>query len=587
MTSEDERAQELVNDFVERKIDRRQFLQRSAALGLTFGAASALLAACGGDEEAAPPAEPAPAEPAPAEPTPPAEPAATEPAATGAAEAEGPLRSASRSTSSTSTQPSIRATSRSSRRIGVYEGLITYKPGTWEVVNVLAETFEPSADGLQFAFKLKEGIQFHGGYGELTAEDVKFSFERTAGLTKPAIESPYKGDWVALQEVQVTDTYSGTIILKEPFSALMSTTLPVYSGLVLSKKAVEERGEEYATSPIGTGPYEFVEWKPKQHVRVQRFADYGGASSDFLGTLWDELVFIPIEEDNAVSIALETGEVDFAQLGLSGVSEFEDNDDFTLHERVSLDYNWIGMNMRNPKLEDINVRQAIRYAVDVPAILEAAFEGRYEQATAILPPGMPIGYWEDAPLYERDLEKAQEFLAMASNPPTELEFKFTEETGATATAEIVQANLAEHRDHRDAQQAGLVGLLRAREGRAPEPRALLCRLHHEPGSLLVDRVVHLRPDRRLELDVLVRRGVRPAAQRGAQGERPGCAQRHVHRDAEALGRGRAHGLARLADEILRGSPGHRADAPAGRSHHPDRVPCRIALDSAGATGGAR
>ena len=91
MSSEDERAPKHVNDFVERKIDRRQFLQRSAALGLTFGAASALLAACGGDEEAAPPAEPAPAEPAPAEPTPPAEPAATEPAATGAAEAEGPL----------------------------------------------------------------------------------------------------------------------------------------------------------------------------------------------------------------------------------------------------------------------------------------------------------------------------------------------------------------------------------------------------------------------------------------------------------------------------------------------------------------
>ena len=73
---------------------------------------------------------------------------------------------------------------------GVFEGLVTYKPGTWEVVNKLAETFEPSADGLQFDFKLKEGIQFHGGYGELTAEDVKFSYERIAGLTKPKIDRP-------------------------------------------------------------------------------------------------------------------------------------------------------------------------------------------------------------------------------------------------------------------------------------------------------------------------------------------------------------------------------------------------------------
>ncbi len=56
---------------------------------------------------------------------------------------------------------------------------------------------------------------------------------------------------------------------------------------------------------------------------------------------------------------------------------------------------------------------------------------------------MPIGYWADAPLYERDLEAAQALLAQASDPPTELEFKFTEETGARETGEIVQANLAE------------------------------------------------------------------------------------------------------------------------------------------------
>ena len=164
---------------------------------------------------------------------------------------------------------------------------------------------------------------------------------------------------------------------------------------------------------------------------------------DFLGTLWDELLFIPIDEDNAAAIALEAGEIDFGALGLASVGQFEDNDDFVVHDRVTLNYNWIGMNILNPKLEDINVRQAIRYAIDVPAILEAAYEGRYERATAIIPPGMPIGYWEDAPVYERDLDQANQFLSQAANAPSELDFKFTEETGATEIAEIVQANLAE------------------------------------------------------------------------------------------------------------------------------------------------
>jgi peptide/nickel transport system substrate-binding protein len=444
MAPEDEKVEKLVDDYLERRVDRRGFLKRAGVLGISLSAASALLAACGGDEEEAaapPPAEPAPAEPAPAVTEPAAtEPAATEPAATGPSEASGPLRFRLLNDIINLDPAFYPAGSDELASQGVYEGLITYKPGTWEVVNVLAETFEPSADGLQFNFKLKEGIPFHGGYGEVTAEDVKFSYERIAD---PKLESPYQGDWAALQEVKVTDKYSGTIILKEPFSALMTTTLPVFSGVILSKKATEELGDGYATHPISTGPYEFVEWRPKQEVRLQRFADYGGASSEFLGTLWDELVFIPIDEDNAASIALEAGEVDFGTLGLVSVGQFEGNDDFVVHNRVTLNYNWIGMNTRSPRLEDINVRQAIRYAIDVPAILEAAYEGRYERATAIIPPGMPIGYWADAPVYERDLAKAQEFLSQAANAPSELDFKFTEETGSTEIAEITQANLAE------------------------------------------------------------------------------------------------------------------------------------------------
>jgi peptide/nickel transport system substrate-binding protein len=434
-------AKHLVDEFLARRIDRRQFLRRAAAAGISLSAASALLAACGGEEAAAPsapPAEPSGTEPAGTG-------AATEPAATQPAQAEGgTLKIRLLNDIINLDPPFIPASADEITGYGVFEGLVTYKPGTWEVVNQLAETFEPSADGLQFAFKLKEGIQFHGGYGELTAEDVKFSYERTAGLTKPAIDSPYKGDWSALQEVRVDGPYEGTIILKEPFAPIMSTTLPVFSGWVVSKKAVEERGDKFATSPIGTGPYEFVEWKPKQQASVKRFADYGGASADLLGTYFDEMIFVPIDDPNAADIALETGEVDFGQLSLPGIGRFEENDDFTVEKRTALDYTWIGMNIQSPKLQDINVRQAIRYAIDVPSILEGVFEGRYQRATAILPEGMPIGYWADAPVYDQDIDKAKSFLAQASNPPTELEYRHTNaDEGAKDTGEIVQANLAE------------------------------------------------------------------------------------------------------------------------------------------------
>lgn len=436
MAPHGDRVETLVDELRASRIDRRQFVRRATALGLSGSAVSALLAACGGGgQEAAPPP-----------------PAATGAAAsTGAAAAPPPeaapqggtLRIRLLNDVINLDPPFFPAAADENSMYSVYEGLITYKPGTWEIVNQLAETFEPSADNLQYHFKLKEGIQFHGGYGELTADDIKFSFERTAGLSKPAIDSPYKGDWVALKEVKVESTYEGTIVLKEVFAPIMATTLPVFSGWVVSKKAVEDRGKKYATNPIGTGPYEFVEWKPKQHVKLRKFADYGGASSDFIPAQWDEIVLVPIDEDNAADIALEAGEIDFAQISLPSIDRWQANGDYTVEKRTTLDYQWVGMNIENPKLKDVNVRQAIRYAIDVPSIIEAAFEGRWERASAILPPGMPIGYWKDAPIYDRDVDKAKSFLAKAANPPTELEFRHAPETGAKETAEIVQANLAD------------------------------------------------------------------------------------------------------------------------------------------------
>ena len=110
-----------------------------------------------------------------------------------------------------------------------------------------------------------------GGYGELTAEDVKFSYERIAGLTTPKLDSPYEGDWSPhLKEVigqgQAVghDRPQGAVRADHALDACRRRPAPI-----LSKKAVEERGEKFATDPIGTGPYEFVSWKPKQQVDPQ------------------------------------------------------------------------------------------------------------------------------------------------------------------------------------------------------------------------------------------------------------------------------------------------------------------------------
>jgi peptide/nickel transport system substrate-binding protein len=327
--------------------------------------------------------------------------------------------------------------------LSVYEGLVSYKPGTWEVVNTLAESITPAEDGLTIDFKLKEGVQFHGGYGEVTAEDVKFSFERIAGLTDPPLDAPYKGDWVSLDHVEVTGKYTGQIVMKEPFAALWTTTLPQSSGFILSKKAVEALGEAYPTSIIGTGPYELVEWTTNERYVLKRFADYGGNNADYAAPVeWDEILMLPISEHAAAEIALETGEVDFAEILGEAIDRFEANDDFVVHQRDTIDYRWIGMNVQHPNLSDINVRRAIRAAIDVPSIIEAVYDGKYSRTCSMIAPGQ-VGHWADAPCYERDLAQAQAFLAEAGNPSPELIMRFGPDEEGKAIGEIVQANLAE------------------------------------------------------------------------------------------------------------------------------------------------
>jgi peptide/nickel transport system substrate-binding protein len=316
----------------------------------------------------------------------------------------------------------------------VHQGLVAYKPGTWEVVNVLAESIEASPDGLRIDFKLKPGVQFHGGYGELTAEDVKYSYER---FIDPAVEASYKGDWAALDHVEVTGKYEGTIVLKEPFAPLWASTLPVTGGVIVSKKAVEEMGlEKYAIHPIGTGPYEFAEWTPDQKVVLKRFEGYWGEKPE-----WDEIQLIPIPDDSAAEIALETGEVDFAFIPLNSVERFQANSKFEVKAVPTLDYDGIFLNVQHPKLSDINVRQAIRYAVDVQAIIEGAYDGKYTRQCSLLTSGM-LGYWENAPCYER-VAKAKEYLQKAGLESLDVTLTLIDREDYRAAAEIIQANLAE------------------------------------------------------------------------------------------------------------------------------------------------
>jgi peptide/nickel transport system substrate-binding protein len=425
--------QQLTDLYRSGKISRRDFIRAAVLLGLSVSNISLLLAAC--TSENASTATPVPPEEVAATAAP-VQPTATPLPPTATAVPEPKILKLRMVSDLVTADPAFHpagADTITAETVG--EGLVTFKPGTWDVVNVLAESIEQSEDGLRIDFRLKEGVQFHKGYGELTADDVKFSYER---FIDPELDASYKGDWEALDHVDVTGKYTGTIVLKESFAPLWVSTLPVTAGIILSKKAVDEIGNEnYGINPVGTGPYEFAEWTPNQKWILKRFADYRGETPE-----WDEIHLMPITEDSAAEIALETGEVQGGFVAADAVERFEANDDFQVLSFTSVNYDGILLNVQHPKLQDINVRQAIRYGVDADAIVEAAYLGKATRACAALAPTV-LGYWKDAPCYERDVEKAKDYLAKAGLDSLDVTLTVINTELDRTVAEIVQANLAD------------------------------------------------------------------------------------------------------------------------------------------------
>ena len=317
-------------------------------------------------------------------------------------------------------------------------GLVQRKTGDkWDWELQAAESVE-QVDDTHIKFKLKPGITWSNGFGEMTAEDVKFSYERIAD---PANKSPYKDDWALLDHVEVADKHSGVIVLKQFFAPLWTSTLPEGSCSIVCKKAVEALPEKKFTTeiPAVSGPYMIKDWKPKQKTVLARNPEWKGEAP-----YYDEIHIVPIEDEKVAETGYEAGDLDFTRLSLATYARYKMKPPkaSTLVERPSLKYVWLGINVEHPLFQDIRVRQAVQKAVDVDAILEAAYFGQAARATGIIAPGL-VGH-RDNNLVARDLEGAKKLLADAgkgSGFKTNISVLNKQEY--LSAVQVLQANLAE------------------------------------------------------------------------------------------------------------------------------------------------
>lgn len=304
----------------------------------------------------------------------------------------------------------------------------------WELINDVAASIDMS-DPANIKFTLKEGLQWANGYGELTAEDVKFSFERHKD---EEVGSYIAGEFDALVEVEVTGKYSGVIRLEYASVPMWQLTIAWTGGILVSKKEVMENGGKLPLPPKATlNAYTFDEFSPGERMVLKADPNWRGEAPDF-----DEIIMIPIADTNAAEIAFAAGELDFLPLVNSTPEQLraQYGDEATVEVRPTIDFSWLGINAQHPALQDKRLRRAIQLAIDLESLMVVTYEGMdIAPATGFAAPGV-VGYRESK-LYGYDPEAARALIQEAGLEGHTVEIQHANYGMRTTQAQLIQANL--------------------------------------------------------------------------------------------------------------------------------------------------
>ncbi|MGI6457797.1 MAG: ABC transporter substrate-binding protein [bacterium] len=324
-----------------------------------------------------------------------------------------------------------------------YDGLMEFD-NDLNLQHCLAESYEVSEDNLTYTFHLRKGVKFHdnpcfpdGRGREMVASDVKYSYQR---VVDP--KNLPRGAWIFLdlvegaqefadgkaQEIsgfQVLDDYTFQIRLIKPFVPFIYRLAMTFA-FIVPREAVEHYGNDFFQNPVGTGPFKFVHWKPRQEVLMVRNTEYWKKDQDGVQLPYlDGVVYSLVSDYKTEFFKLETGEMDIiTSIHEDLWSRVIDEDmqllpnyqKYDLQTRDLFVVQYFGFNLEMAPFKDNKaLRQAINYAVDREDIIKYVMNGRGEPAAGIVPPSMP-GYTSDVQGYTYDPEKARQLLAEAGYP---------------------------------------------------------------------------------------------------------------------------------------------------------------------------
>ncbi|MBR3243778.1 MAG: ABC transporter substrate-binding protein [Parasporobacterium sp.] len=307
----------------------------------------------------------------------------------------------------------------------IFEGLVKATP-EGEIEPAVASEYEISEDATKITFTLRDGITFHDGT-PVTAEDVKYSIERYAGIQGE--ESAFS----IIKEIVIADENKIEVVLNEASSEfvyeLTCAILP------------QANDANITTNPIGTGPFKVASYVPGEDLVVEKYDGYWKSGFPYL----DEVDFKVVTDAKMAVNYLNAGTIDIYQYLTADQAATVSSDYNILEGSVNYVQGMFLNNAVKP-FDDIRVRQAIYYAVDRDMINEMIFGGKsHIIGTNMIPASKKYYNADTEKTYTHDVEKAKELLKEAGYPDG---FSFTitvpnNYAPHESTANIIAENLAE------------------------------------------------------------------------------------------------------------------------------------------------
>ncbi len=292
-----------------------------------------------------------------------------------------------------------------------YESLTFLNGDTGEVEPLLAESWEIE-DSTTYIFHLRQGVQFSNGE-PFNADAVVFTYE-----FNKAEESGIRiWSWQTVESLEKVDDYTIKITTTEPDPVFLKRMGTPHASIYPPKHSQEVGYDGLNTDPIGTGPFVLKEWVRGEKVVYEAYPDYWGGPG-VAGV--ETLVWKSIPETDSRIAALEAGEIDIAlDMPPTQIGVLMDHPDLSVSRALGtrifyVMFNNVSTGIGTP-LEDVRVRQALIYAVDRQAIVDAVFRGQGEVISTYIGP-LQFGFNPDLAPLPYDPEKAQELLTEAGYP---------------------------------------------------------------------------------------------------------------------------------------------------------------------------